>query len=102
MTPSAATLRLTASSERGIGPVMRLGKEDAALLPLGKAEAQSLASEVCEPLGADCVDSLGSLFSRVAACVIEQSLSVDLWISLGDEPVIAHAAGVLQRPVAKA
>ncbi len=100
--PATATLRLSVTSERGIGPVMRLGKDEAALLPLGKAESQSLASEVCEALGADCAEGLSSLFSRVAACVIEQSLSVDLWLSLGDEPVIAHAAGVLQRPIAKA
>lgn len=100
--PSRPTLRLSVAAERGLGPVLRLGKDEAALLPLGKAEAQSLAAELCAQQGVDGSDGLASLLSRVAACVADHTLTLDLLVQLDEEPVVAHAAGVLMRASAKA
>ena len=44
-------IRITVGNERGLGAVLRLGKEDAALLPIGRAEAQGLAEEICAAKG---------------------------------------------------
>lgn len=95
--PSHPQLRITAAQERGLGAVLRLGKEDAVLLPVGRAEAQALAEEVCTTLGAVCSGELAQLLAKLAACVGEHSLTLDLSVQLADEPVVLHAAGVLQR-----
>lgn len=100
--PSAVTLRISAAVERGVGPVLRLGKDEAALLPLGKAEAQALAAELCTQYDVDCADGLGALLSRIAACVAEHALTLDLLVQLLDEPVVSLAAGVLVRASEKA
>lgn len=100
--PTATSLRISVASERGVGPVLRVGKEDAALLPLGKAEAHSLATELCAQHGADCEEGLAALVSRIAACVADHSLTLDLLVQLSDDPVVSHAAGVLIRMPSKA
>lgn len=90
-------LRVAVANERGLGAVLRIGKEDAILLPVGRAEAQALAEEVCAAQGANCAAELAQLWAKLAACVGEHTLTLDLSVSLSDEPVVVHAAGVLQR-----
>lgn len=90
-------IRISVGSERGLGAVLRLGKEDAALLPIGRVEAQGLAEEICVAHGVPGAAELAQLFAKLAVCVSEHSLTLDLMVQLGAEPTVMHAAGVLQR-----
>jgi hypothetical protein len=112
----APLLRVQAGAERGLGLLLKLGRAtatqaplqaqiavwEAALLPLRQAEAQRLCESL---LGADTecdAKELVALLGGISTCLEAHTLTLDLVVLLGREPVVLHAAGVLKRQAAPA
>ena len=104
--PRGVSLRIRTTSERGLGPTLRVlpllpggdDQSEAALLPLFADDAQAVA-RACVGLDGEpaVIESLATLLGQIAACVVEQQLEGDLVVRLAAEPVVLHAAGVLRR-----
>lgn len=109
--PAAPRMRLLVGPERGLGAVLRVsapeapaptagtGLAEAALLPILRIEARALASltAAAHKLGEAAEGALAELIGQLAACASAHELSLDLQLYLSDEPLVAHAAGVLKR-----
>jgi hypothetical protein len=101
-------LRAVVSAERGLGPVLRLGRVlgpgsaageevwDAALIPLLRGEARDLATHLGASSG-ESVAALSALLGQLSACAAAHDLRLDVLIALSPEPVVVHAAGELKR-----
>lgn len=96
-------LRIFSAIERGVGKVLHLalwppgpGADKAVLcLPLGPHAARRAAGEV---VAAEQVPLVADLLCRLAACISEQSISVDLLAQVSAaDVIITQAAGVLRR-----
>ncbi len=112
--PPAPRLRLVVSPEKGLGPVLRLGRVaaaassdsplEAALVPLQRGEARELAAWLAAeaaPAGAaqspEAEASLEELLGQVSACAAAHELRLDLLLTTLPAPLIVHAAGELKR-----
>lgn len=112
--PAAPRMRLLVGPERGLGAVLRVsapeatattaltagtGLAEAALLPILRIEARELArlTAAAHKLGEAAEGALAELIGQLASCASAHELSLDLQLYLSDEPLVAHAAGVLKR-----
>lgn len=114
--PPGPRLRAVVSPERGLGPVLRLGRVlspassetdwDAALLPLLRGEARELAARLGSESPADGVVTvepqaaeplLGQLLGQLSSCAAAHELRLDLLIAPLPAPLVVHAAGELKR-----
>ena len=119
--PPGPRLRALVSAERGLGPVLRLGRVqpagptdseeswEAALIPLLRGEARELAAELGSSPGHHPTDSasqrvdqlLGQLLGQLSACAVAHDLRLDLLLALLPTPIVLYAAGELKRATPK-
>ena len=103
-------LRVVVSPERGLGPVLRLGRMpppgptaseevwEAALVPLLHGEARELAAHLGPvPADGESAQALATMLGQLSACTAAHDLRLDVLIALGPEPVVVHASGELKR-----
>ncbi len=105
MPPRGPSLRILASTERGLGLTLRIerwGAEDearseASLLPMLVDEAQAVAQSFVSASEPEQLEALAELLGQIAVCFDAQRLDGDLLVRIGREPVVVQAAGVLRR-----
>lgn len=113
--PPAPRLRLLVSPEKGLGPVLRLGRVpaaagseshlEAALVPLQRGEARELAAWLlAESMSIGAATErpaaeagLEELLGQVSACAAAHELRLELLLTTLPTPLIVHAVGELKR-----
>jgi hypothetical protein len=93
--PEVPRTRLKIAPEKGLGLTMRVGAA-CALLPLSRADASLLAGATSARRAA-VERAVAELFTKVAACAVDEDATFELEIFVGAEPAVVKAAGELKR-----
>jgi hypothetical protein len=93
--PEVPRAKVKIAPEKGLGLTLRIGTA-CALLPLTRADAQTLAAATAARRAAD-QRAVADLLIKIASCAADEDVTFDLELYVGAEPAVLSATGELRR-----